>query len=495
MQDLKDLSTKIEERVSNTIQEHRLFVPGERVIVGVSGGADSVALLHLLAGLRDDLKIELVVAHLNHGLRGEEADKDAFFVQEFADSLGLRVVIERGNVKDKKKRDKLSTQVAAREVRHEMFSRIAAAHGATKIALGHTQDDRVETILMRILRGTGIEGLSGFGAADFPIVRPLFAISRAETHAYCEAHSLAYHTDLSNADLHYTRNRVRAELLPHLAAYYNKGVNDAILRMATLAEADNALLDNLALSTYHRIARIEQKRVSLKPDLLLAEPLALQRRIVRQALLEVRGSLQDIGAEKIGLLLKALTKSRSLTLQFSVSGQIPACRAVTFPNLEIFCRSPKKPEVAWEIVLDEEGETPLPDGGRLLLKNGRAESFSGQTIYLLREVFTFPLMARSRQAGDRMRPRGLNGTKKIQDIFVDAKIPVEKRSLLAIITETEITEQKARLLWCPGLCTSELALTPFEVENRTDLSDLVSLTYFPPGQSLVEKRKQSRNKV
>ncbi len=490
MRDLKDLPTKIKERVCNTIQEHRLFVPGERVIVGVSGGADSVALLHLLANLKSDLEIELIVAHLNHGLRGEEADKDALFVRKFAESLGLKAVVERGNVRDRKKQNKLSMQVAAREVRHEMFHRIAEAQKATKIALGHTQDDRVETVLMRILRGTGIEGLSGFGAADLPIVRPLFDISRAETHAYCEAHFLAYRTDPSNADLHYTRNRVRAELLPYLAAYYNKGVSDAIIRMATLAEADNAMLETLALTAYHRIAQIGQKKVSLEPNQLLAEPLALQRRIVRQAILEVRGSLKDIGAEKIDFLLKALVKSCSLILQFSADGQTVECRATTFPNLEIFLVSSVGQGVAWVIVLAE-GENLLPDGGTLLLQTGQTRPSEGQTIYLLREAFHFPLVARSRQNGDRVRLRGLNGTKKIQDVFVDAKVPLEKRSFCAIITESESEERKSRILWCPNLCISEWVMTLSDVEKKTNLPNLVSLTYFPPG-SLPGENEEKR---
>ena len=233
-----------------TAARYAMFAPGQTVLVGVSGGQDSVALLHALAGLRAVFGLRVVAAHLNHGFRGAEADADADYVAELADSLSVPCHVKRIDVPALRKRRHCSAQEAARTARHDFLQAIAGRENAERIALGHTQDDRIETALLNLLRGTGPEGLQGFPPSAPPIVRPLYDVRRMETGAYCATQNLHPRRDSSNEKTDYRRNHIRLELLPLLASYYNLNVSDTVLRMSELVTADNALLDAMATGAF-----------------------------------------------------------------------------------------------------------------------------------------------------------------------------------------------------------------------------------------------------
>lgn len=300
------------EKVRQSIEKEGMTSPGMRVVVAVSGGADSVCLLHILASLREDLGIGLVVAHLNHGFRGVESEGDAAFVSELAASLHIPAVMEHQDVPALRLRRHLSAQQAAREARHGFLRQVMIEQGAERIALGHTRDDRVETVLGNVLRGTGLEGLAAMPPIDLPLIRPLCEISRAETHDYCQQHGLGFRVDSSNADLHYRRNRMRAELLPFLRTYFNVDVDTAILRMATLASADNSLLEQLAQDALRQcLARETPDALTLNTHFRTL-PVALQRRVLRQAILRIRGSLADINFETVEKTVQAFGEQQNL---------------------------------------------------------------------------------------------------------------------------------------------------------------------------------------
>src|SRR5579884_25841 len=177
----------LRDSVKSTGTRYAMFAPGQTVVVGVSGGPDSTALLHVLASLRAEWGLRLVAAHLNHGFRGAEADEDTRYVEELAERLEIPCRVARADVPAARRRLHLSAQEAARRVRHDFLRRVAEKEKAERIALGHTRDDRIETILLNLFRGTGLEGLAGFPPVALPIVRPLYAASRAEIEAYCQA--------------------------------------------------------------------------------------------------------------------------------------------------------------------------------------------------------------------------------------------------------------------------------------------------------------------
>ena len=281
---------ELETRVIDFIQQHNLILSGEIVVVGVSGGADSVCLLHILARWQGRLDIKLHIAHLNHQLRGVESEADAKYVASLAGKLDIPITIGKRDVAAYKAERNCSTEEAARELRYDFLAKVADDIGANRVAIGHTRDDQVETILMHILRGTGTSGLRGlepyspfpfrhsdlpFGHSDFPschsepkaknrtlvVIRPLLNVTREETLNYCQKHQLKPRIDSSNLSLSFFRNRFRLELLP-LLREYNPGVDQALLRLAEIAGSDTSYLEQQVFQLWDEVARREEDAIS-----------------------------------------------------------------------------------------------------------------------------------------------------------------------------------------------------------------------------------------
>jgi tRNA(Ile)-lysidine synthase len=475
--DSSDLMTTLRD----TVAHWEMLPPGQTVVIGVSGGPDSTALLHALAALRAEFRIGLVAAHLNHGFRGAEADADADAVAALAARLNVACRIERADVPAMRRRLHLSAQEAARNARHAFLRRVAAEAGAERIALAHTRDDRVETVLLNLLRGTGMEGLSGFAPISLPILRPLFDASRAQVEAYCAAHALAPRQDSSNASLDYRRNRIRTELLPYLTAYYNEKARDAILRMADLAAADNRVLEEAAAEAFARAASlVTDSEVVLEADALGRLPLALQRRVLRRAIARVRGHLQNIGREILERVLEAGAQSEvgkplQIALPAAETGTVRLLCTKT--AVRIVREAARAEPLPWQQELAVPGETSLLRAGfsveaRLcgtraeaaalaadvspLQPMGAARAYPGPSYACFaRADVTLPILARSWQPGDRMRPRGLGGSKKLQDLFTDRKVPAAQRVQMPVCVEAG---GQGRILWVVGLALDERAL-------------------------------------
>jgi len=262
---------ELEPRVKGFMRRHKLISPGGIVVVAVSGGADSVCLLHLLARCQEKLDIKLHVAHLNHQLRGAESEADARYVVDLADCLDVPCTMAERDVAAYKAERGCSTEEAARELRYDFLAEVADDVGASRVAIGHTRDDQVETILMHILRGAGTSGLRGLEPCS-PIpcrsyqpsaishqimaIRPLLDVTREETMHYCREHHLEPRIDSSNLSLSFLRNRLRLELLP-LLREYNPNVDQALLRLAEIARDDIAFIEQQALQLWDELARGE----------------------------------------------------------------------------------------------------------------------------------------------------------------------------------------------------------------------------------------------
>lgn len=452
--------------MKRTIAAHALIERGQTVVVAVSGGPDSVALLHALAQRRQEWGIELVAAHLNHCFRGAESDGDADYVRDLAADLGVPFRMGRVDVPALKKRRRLSSQEAAREVRHAFLRRVAAEFDSDCIALGHTADDRIETVLLNIMRGTGIDGLCGFPPKNPPLVRPLYDIRRTETEAYCRALDLQPRTDSSNLKTDYRRNRIRAELLPHLASYYNERVDRALLRLSDLAAADNSVLEDLAEASLAGIADgTHADRIRLPAAELTDLPLAIQRRVLRLAVHRVRHSLADIGHDVIENALQCARagETAAWTLPSTETGTVALrCDGV---SVTIEAQSPPSEILGWQVEMMVPGVTPLfavglsietyfcndSDQARRIVRQVSIEGISPRFVAAFpRDSLKLPLIARSWISGDRMRPKGLGGTKKLQDIFTDAKVPAARRRLIPVITDGE-----GRVICVSGLRAAE----------------------------------------
>ncbi|MEA1871974.1 MAG: tRNA lysidine(34) synthetase TilS, partial [Chloroflexota bacterium] len=319
--------TKLASKVLDFIQRYSLIPRKELVVVGVSGGADSVCLLHVLAKWRKRLGIKLHIAHLNHQLRGAESEAEAGYVSTLADSLGIPITIDREDVAAYRIERNLSVEEAARELRYAFLARVAREVGANRIAIGHTRDDQVETILMHILRGTGITGLCGLAPcspmaydsqgmslqgkrSNLLVIRPLLDITREETTMYCQEHQLAPHIDSSNLSLSFFRNRLRLHLLP-LLRQYNPGLDQALLRLADIAKEDSALIEQQAFGLWDEVARQENNAIYLDKKQVASLPIALQRQLLRAAVTKLAGDARDIEASHIEAARSLLNKPAS----------------------------------------------------------------------------------------------------------------------------------------------------------------------------------------
>ncbi len=344
----RDIARKLAGTVLEYIHKHQLVPAQETVVVGVSGGPDSVCLLHLLWTLRENLQLRLHVAHLDHMMRGIESETDAAYVEDLAGQLGLPVTIERQDVDGYRKANRLTVEEAARDVRYEFLGRVAAGVGSSTVAVGHILQDQAETILMRFLRGAGALGLQGIQPAmvrrcegrDVKVIRPLLEISRRDVERYNRSQGLIPREDPSNVSHSFLRNRVRHHLIPVLHEY-NPRIEQALLRTAEALTADSAFLDEQASQLWETLVSLEEGTVSLSMDIRRLH-VALQRRLLREAVKTILGDIQDVEWKHIekmrsafalpkgkrislprGLVFQVLSDGYRLT---SVTGQDPTPR-------------------------------------------------------------------------------------------------------------------------------------------------------------------------
>jgi tRNA(Ile)-lysidine synthase len=474
--------------VRQTLRRHACFAAGETVVVAVSGGADSLCLLHVLSTLHRDLGFHLHVAHLDHSLRGESARADARFVAQLAAELGLSATVEARDVAAYQRLHRLTMEEAARETRYSFLLEVARGAGAAAVATGHTADDDVETLVLHWLRGAGLAGMRGMpivrelgdsahgqrgtggshvrlpSEAPTMLVRPLLQVTRAQTEAYCREHGLAFRVDETNEDLRVTRNRIRRQLLPELESY-NPGLRATLLRSARAAVDDFDYISSQADAAWPGIVAEPQDRaagLALNRDAFRGLPPALQRSLLRRALQQARQGWQDFGWVHIESLRLAVTQGRVgavVNLPHGMALTVGYERAVLAPLAEAGARTELTadsplllgdalpvnapgttplPGTAWRLDVDE---APLP----ARLAAGPWEAFVDAG------AVAGALILRGPRAGDRFQPLGMTGTKKSQDLFVDEKVPRQYRS------RTPLLVAGGRIVWVAGRWLAEWA--------------------------------------
>lgn len=440
------------DKVKTWINNYRLVKPGGRILAACSGGPDSLALVHILHRLKDEHGFSLAVAHVNHMLR-PEASGEAEFVEAFSTSLGLKCFITAIDVSAYSKANKISSQEeAARLVRYQFLRRIAAAWGGAQIATGHHRDDQVETVLLNFLRGAGSGGLRGMQALNGDVMRPLLAVSRPEIEAYCEEHGLQPRRDSSNFSTEYRRNRIRLELLPVLEKSYNPAIREAIWRLASLVGDEHDYICGEAAKLWGTVA-IAGDCVAIESQGLAALPTALQRELIRQAIEKKRGSLTGISFEHVEkLLIMALsgTVGSLLTLPGGfIARKTYAGLVVENGGLHQFkpgCTKELRP-----VTVVIPGSTTIGNSTIVAeLVTALPQKRKNSAIFDL-EKLVLPLSVRSRMPGDRFRPAGFNGSKKLKNFFIDDKIPEAVRNSVPIVTDQQ------EIIWVAGYRQSEHA--------------------------------------
>ncbi len=420
---------------------------GSLVVVAVSGGPDSVCLLQVLYRLREELGLRLHVAHLDHCLRGAESEADADYVRKLAEDLGLPVTVGQRDVNEYRREHRLSLEEAAREVRYAFLEEVVRDTGAYAVAIGHTADDRIETVLLNLLRGTGTRGLRGLmpvshrdNGEGLLVLRPLLEVSREATQVYCLETGLEPRQDASNLSKKYTRNRVRHNLIPTLRAF-NPRIEEAMLRLARLSADDADFIEKEVENVAGSIVSIEGEAAVIDRAAFTVMHPALQRGILRAAVLAVRGTLKDIEAGHIEDMLEA--------------GRGPSGNVITLPDGLVFCIQYDR----YILAADNGSFCPLPElweeypltvpgvtmaGGWAVT----AEVLPSSDVPVTEEHDPFAarmdydltgpeLTVRARRRGDRFRPLGLGAEKKVGEFMIDEHVPRAWRDRVPLVVSPQ----------------------------------------------------------
>jgi len=436
---------RLERRLLRYIHGHGLFSDAQRALLAVSGGPDSTALLLVLAHLAASggLKLDLWLAHFDHGLRRQaEREAEKAFLSGLAAKLGLPFLLGQGDVRAHARQHRLSLEEAARDLRYRFLANQAQKAAINVVATGHTADDQAETVLMHLVRGSGLTGLAGMrpssswpfpGRDDLLLVRPLLEVSREETERYCREEDLSPCLDVTNLLLGPLRNRIRHELLP-LLRRYNPKIDGALLRLAAATASDLAYLDETAMASWHALALKEEGSVGFRRSELAALSPAIRSRLLQAACQQLLADARQIEAVHIRSMVEALAKPAGSRL--SLPG------GLTFAVDGEFVRLTLGREAAARV--RPIPETPLAVPGRTTVAGWliEAEILPGQRVevgadpyeaFLDYQAVGGQLAIRGRRRGDRFRPLGLGGEKKIQDYLVDAKMPRDERDGVPLV--------------------------------------------------------------
>lgn len=433
-------------RVKKSIRKYGMLQPGEKVILGVSGGADSMALLHALWEVRADFHHFLIVAHLDHGLR-PQGEEEANFVRQAAGKLGVPFFHRKADGREWEEKKGLTTQEAAREIRYAFLGEIARAHQAPKIALGHTADDQAELMVMRLLRGSGTRGLSGIPPVRGGIfIRPLIEVWREEVESFLKKKKIAFLHDPSNQSDQYLRNRVRHELLP-LLRQYNPRIHRILVRMAALFRAEEEFWQEYLGGIFPPMTRSRGKdSLALDIPSLRAQPLPVRHRCYRLAIEKVQGDLRRVSLPHI-LAIENLLGSQEPNKNL----QLPHGLSVTKAYQELHFSRPAEVAVPFEHSVPGPGRVEIPEirremGFELQTRAGKISFEESPSVSLLDfDGLEFPLTLRSFRPGDRFQPLGMEGEKKVKDFFIDCKIPAWQRKRIPLLYRGD------RLLWVAGV--------------------------------------------
>jgi tRNA(Ile)-lysidine synthase len=464
--------TSLAARVLAGIRRRQLFEPGARVVAAVSGGSDSVALAWILRELSEAGALRLTaIAHLDHSLRGAESARDAAFCRDLAAEFGVPFDVEAVDVASLAKANGQSIEEAGREARYAFFDRVRARTTADAVATGHTRDDQAETVLMRVFRGAGTKGLAGIPPRRGAIVRPLIDLRRVELVGWLDAHSRRWVEDSTNADRAVTRNWIRHALLPEITARFGDGVIDVLARGADLARADDSVLSEIAREVAPGIQTSVGHGIDLSVPALCVQPLAIRQRVVRGVLKRFGGGPSAAHVEAVLRMAESGQPARlrlgQRLLELSGGGRVLSIRE---------SRPAERTGSSWTYPLEIPGEIDLPEAaGRLTASPTTLEALGGMSKVkhlpqgqAVAAGLEGPLVVRAWKPGDAMHVLGLSGRKKVQDLFVDRKVPRERRHMVPVVAHPD-----GRIVWVAGHALGE----PFRVSEAT--KSVVVLNFEP----------------
>ncbi len=432
----------MEKKVREFIKDHALIGAGQKVGVAVSGGPDSMALLHCLSqlALRDDFSVCAV--HFEHGIRGEQSLDDADFVSRYCEENRIAFLMGTANVPYLADFWGVSKQTAAKRAREEYFARLKQNGNVDVIATAHHADDNAESVLMHILRGSGLDGLVGIHVRREFLVRPFLCIDKAEIYRYLEREKIDYCTDASNDDNEYTRNYLRNEIFPLLREHVNTDVCGALCRLSLIAEQDLSLLQAQAQAAYESCARREGDTVIVELKRLNELQPSIAVRVVRLAA-QALNITTDLEKAHFSTVLRLAQMNKTGTRVNLSQG---LCAEVEYGKMLVRVLA-REVDHSFCMPLDFELDNRLPNGDKIVCSEVECCAFDGDdpyTEFLDADKLPRNLVIRTRYAGDVISPLGMQGTKKLKDYFIDKKLPREARDSMPLLADGE------RIVWAVG---------------------------------------------
>lgn len=442
----------LKQNLVSAFNSYQLGEEKQSAVVAVSGGMDSVVLLHSLYELRKQLKLELSVAHLNHKLRGEAACKDAEFVRGLAEKLGLKFVIENRKVKELARDKGFSIEQAARRARYDFLDQVQKEQGAELIILGHHRDDQVETVLMHLLRGTGIHGLAGMKQYNPPYFRPLLNCSRSVIKKWANSKGLNWRIDQSNRNTKFLRNRVRHNLLPVLEDQFNPRVREAVYRTSRIMSEVEKYVKQQVTRQWNTITHHEDNQVIIELTPYLDLSRMLQQELARKAVRTITGATNNVTYDQIQQIITeankqsprshldlpgdcSLDKKRDQLIFHPPSDCSSSSNRSAVHVLPIGCKTCVE-RLGWCFTLRQK---PRHQIDRCTIQESPPDK-----EFLDWSKLSGSVKVRTRAEGDSFRPLGMEGEKKLKDFFIDEKVPYAKRDQIPIIFD------RKHIIWVVG---------------------------------------------
>ncbi len=453
------------QKAFHTIEKYHMIQPGDRVLAGVSGGADSVCLLFILLEYREKVRFDIKVVHVEHGIRGEESLQDASYVEKLCQKLNVEYECVQVDIPAMAAAEKLSTEEAGRLARYRIFEEIRKSWQADKIAVAHNQNDQAETILWNLARGSGLDGAAGIRPVRDRIIRPLLECSRTEIEAYLKQKNIIWREDQTNQELDYTRNIIRNCLLPEMTEKLNAGTIQHLAQFGTEMQETREFLQELVEEACQKMVRIRPGQVKIDLHQMKKEKEFLQERILRFCLKEVGCGLKDIQRKHIWAVRELVEKQSGRWIQ--LPGGWLARR--TFDQLVIEQAAGDSGEIQQqEILLKIPGETQTPWGTfttAIISNENQSIPQKKYTKWLSYDKITTSIYLRGRRAGDFLVVNRQGGRKKLKSYFTEEKIPAEERDGIPLLTAGQ------EVLWAVGYRISE----GYKVEKYT--KEILEITY------------------
>jgi len=415
-----------EENVLSTINKYNMLNRGDRVVIGLSGGADSCALLCVLSSLRDKLGIKLYAAHLNHGIRGQEAIRDMEFSKNLALRFNVDFVSKTVSVPSYAKENKISPEAAGRVLRYEFFEEVCAQYDCNKIAVAHNKNDRAETIILNIIRGSAARGFEGIKAVNDNIIRPLIETSRDEIEHYAYESKIDYMTDSTNLEDIYARNIVRNNILTQMSKINSNAIGN-IIRCSEILSSESEYLDHSV--ERENIIKSEDDRILVDKNKLISLHTSMRRRVIISALIKLCGNTQNVSSRQIDSLSSNIRTGKVYKFGNGAYAGITSQYVVFSKSLPV--------SVQYEYKLKIPGIIEVKETGLVYKFEfvSKYEKKSNSLCISLDGIEEDNLILRTKKDGDVFRPFGMNGLKKIKNFFIDSKIPSFERCLYPLLID------------------------------------------------------------